>query len=351
MNRQIDWPGLDLSKFLCVAAMIFIHAIFWLVSDHDVRISTSTFVMPFIQQSMVLGLLPLSIPITAGCMLRMHLQPYWGQPSLGDYSLIKIVGIAFFLVMLGFLMNGLAFGLSSSLSWDVLQFMALSYVIIAVLLKVFPVWLLAVMGVYVLLVAEFVATAWPALNNHFLLTLWFTSSPYVFWPFFPWFSVVVFGFFVAHLYLQQRALFVPVLGIASTGLVFFSVLMGDFVPALELNNIWGSGIFQPSPVFMVGLMGFFGLLITVSSVVMTRFFPVMSNTSLIHCYSKGILWIYVLHIIVGYRLAEWLKPLWPLSVLLMALPLFLWLMAWGIGWLNLRYFYRKKWTIVLRPIN
>jgi hypothetical protein len=53
--------------------------------------------MPIVEQSMLLGLLPLSIPITAGCMLRMHLQPYWGSPGLGDYALSKIVGIALLL--------------------------------------------------------------------------------------------------------------------------------------------------------------------------------------------------------------------------------------------------------------
>ena len=158
----------------------------------------------------------------------------------------------------------------------------------------------------------------------------------------------MFGFFVAHLYVQRPDLFVRVLGPVSVLLMVFSILMGDFVPVLDRNNIWGSGIFQPSPFFMLGLMGFFGALITLSGVWMTRFAPALSNTSLINCYSKSILWIYLLHIVIGYRLSEWLKPLLPLSLLLIALPVFLWLMAWGIGWLNLRYFYRKKWTIVLR---
>jgi len=303
--------------------MIFIHTIFWLVSDQDVRISTSSFVMPIVEQSMLLGLLPLSIPITAGCMLRMHLQPYWGSPGLGDYALSKIVGIALLLVLLGFLMNTLAFGLNSSFEWDVLQFMALAYVVMALLLKVFPVWVLAVIGVYILLASEFVASVWPTVADHFLLNLWFSSSPAVFWPFFPWFSVVVFGFFVAHLYVQRPDLFVRVLGPVSVLLMVFSILMGDFVPVLDRNNIWGSGIFQPSPFFMLGLMGFFGALITLSGVCMARFAPSLSNTSLINCYSKSILWIYLLHIVIGYRLSEWLKPLLPLSLLLIALPVFL----------------------------
>ncbi|MEZ4749594.1 MAG: hypothetical protein R3B54_02895 [Bdellovibrionota bacterium] len=97
-----------------------------------------------------------------------------------------------------------------------------------------------------------------------------------------------------------------------TVLIAFSLWLGDFFLTLNPENVWGENVFRPRIGFIMGLMGFFAVLVTLGQWAGER--GRWAKSDFIQSFSKGILWIYLIHIIVGARLASFYTKWVPLNV-------------------------------------
>ncbi|MBN3039136.1 MAG: DUF1624 domain-containing protein [Candidatus Omnitrophica bacterium] len=220
----------------------------------------------------------------------------------------KVLKRAFILSMLGFLMNSLAWGLEDAIDWDVLQFVALSMVISYPFVKRFSA-LSSKIGLMILgMTALFFSNIFPLLQfRHFYLysiifgDFWGEN----YWPFFPWFSIFVLGIFLGYLFDRNspKIRLLPWMGIV---LFLASAFSGNLFTVFDDSNVWGPAIFKPSPFFMSGLIGFYLMVIPALHMSVERYPRIKSfllKTPLKY-YALAILWIYILTVVIGFRITR-----------------------------------------------
>ncbi|MBN1227289.1 MAG: hypothetical protein JXA79_09875, partial [Deltaproteobacteria bacterium] len=137
------------------------------------------------------------------------------------------------------------------------------------------------------------------------------------------------------------------------GLILFliSFLRHELVPGFDPKNVWGPSIFQPPIGVILAVIGFFSLLVSLS--ILLVYLISKRRYSIINCYSKGILWIYVLHMIIGYRLAVWIKGHANLRIagpMLFSFAFLLLLISWLIGAVTVLIVHHKRFIIMLRKV-
>jgi hypothetical protein len=154
---------------------------------------------------------------------------------------------------------------------------------------------------------------------------------------------------VADLYIKYEdspkfnAIFVA-LGIL---LMSISVLRRELVPEFDPNSIWGTAIFQPKLGVVLAVIGFFSLLIVFANS-LTQLIKI-KKFGIINSYSKGILWIYLIYMVVTYRSAAFISSNFSTSLTTIILFLIsILIFAWIIGTIYVRYVYGKRWLIVLK---
>jgi len=156
-----------------------------------------------------------------------------------------------------------------------------------------------------------------------------------YWPFFPWFFVVAFGFLVADLRirLKEPSWLPTALGIAGMTAMGAALWAGAFEIHLDEGHLWGSTIFQPSLGFIGGLTGFFCMLIALSEWIASRL--TFSPYGLVQSFSKGVLWIYLFHVSIADRLGAWVSPRVPAWWAIVFYPGLMAIACWGVGALSL----------------
>jgi uncharacterized membrane protein len=247
---------LNAYKACALCALILLHSLIWWLSPNDRFIPENSawvglFLIPYIT---LFGWFGLSFAFTAGFSLRLWVQPGWDPVerklkagSFPDWGAIFArVGL---LLGIGFLMN--------YKSWYIFQFLGVSTLLIIIWLK-----RLRLDGLFILGMAVMVAAG--PLRNYFAgstpsylkaIVVGDTTGNF-FWPFFPWFSYLVFGFTLGHLrYKKNLRLFCLVTGAL---LVNFSYFVGGLDSAFDLHDIWGPGLFQPA---LDQLLGWTGLIL------------------------------------------------------------------------------------------
>ncbi len=337
-----------MAKFLCVLMMVFIHSAFALVANVDEQIDMGNPVVPFILQAALLGIFPMCIPATAGANLRLHFVKYWDGIRIRGYSFATILKVSVAITVLGFLMNLLAWGWAEVLQWDVLQFVGLSFLIVTLLLKYANLYAVYALGVLTLAATPFLRAALAGKDDLATILLVGSRMEDGYWPFFPWFFVVVFGFFVADLRirLKEPPWLSTVLGIAgmtAMGIAFWS---GAFAIQLDEGHLWGSTIFQPSLGFIAGLTGFFCALIALSEWFASRLS--FSRYGLVQSFSKGVLWIYLFHVSIADRLGAWVSPRLPPWWAVLLYPGLMAAACWGVGALSLHLGGKRIRVVVAR---
>ncbi|MAE42753.1 hypothetical protein CMO93_03205 [Candidatus Woesearchaeota archaeon] len=352
MKRTKGWIGLDIAKFICVALMIFIHSVFWIVTTQDEIMSTQNNIYPIIINLVFLGLFPMSIPAVAGASLRIHFSKYWKNNKIKGYPFKHILKVSSFIIILGFIMNFLAFGIEDLFSWDALQFIGISFITITLLLKFFSISSVFFAGALTLFTAEIVRNSLSDYNSNYLAAIFIgNSSGFFFWPFFPWFSTITFGFLAAHYYIKYKDNIASRIIFIITGLLLLGIsfLRKELLPVIDSSNVWGATIFQPKVGFILAIMGSFSLLIVFSNLLSEKIHP--KKYGIINSYSKGILWIYILHIIIGFNLSLLFKALFSPLVAIILLLLVLFLISWGIGIFTLKFVYGRKLVFFLRKVK
>ncbi|HNV70360.1 MAG TPA: hypothetical protein PKO06_11725, partial [Candidatus Ozemobacteraceae bacterium] len=169
MEKQ--WPALDLVKCACVIGMILLHCFYWICTVYGrLIVVPDSVLLPWISRFMIVGFLPLMLPLTAGCALRHQLSPGGESAKLSLSQGLGIAGSSMFLLLLGYLMNVLATGWAAVSSWNVLQFVGCSFVIIAAVLTVAPAPVISVActGAAVLLIYPWIQAIHPGTTGGLL---------------------------------------------------------------------------------------------------------------------------------------------------------------------------------------
>ncbi|MAF34840.1 hypothetical protein CMO91_03260 [Candidatus Woesearchaeota archaeon] len=275
------WKGLDVAKAVCCIAMVYAHTLFWLTLNESEGLRQGA-VRDMIGSYAIIGLLPLSIPLLAGAAFYFRRQRLDAQGA---------ITAACFLMLVGFLMNLLAFGAEDLLSWDVLQFIATSFMALYVLRHA---WRVAVAGIATLALTPWINSALEGSASYTANVLTGQLANQYYWPFFPWFSTVAAGYLLA--VWKQHKSFARGAPIAGLALLGFATLNNALAPPLQVDALWYASMFRPSLSFVLAVIGAGCMLLSIGDWVSKRDFP------WVPWFSKGILWIYVVHTIVGYRI-------------------------------------------------
>ncbi len=328
---RTDWTALHIMKFFAVAIMVVLHAVVWLITWDDAAIDpnhpifTAGHNLPWLPLFLYL---PLCLPATAGAAFRLQLAEIVATPKA--LPIAKIIRTALVLAVLSFAMNAISWGIDD-LEWDVLQFIGVAYCLTAVILRYAPRYTIYFVGVATLVFSVTFRNLFPANEDVFLGVLIGTNSPHVFWPLFPWFFTFVFGYALSDAKLSLstshfRHWFLPL--VAITG-----ILVGLQAPTLwfdmQSENLWGPAIFQPSIYAILGLMGYFTLLIWILEFAFGK--QILKPTGIIKTFSTGILWIYLVHTCVGVPLASLFARQISPKLALWTFPLLLLLLSYGVG--------------------
>jgi hypothetical protein len=353
------WPALDIVKAACVAGMILAHAFYWLATDAGtLLVDPQSRAFPWVARLMVLGVLPMMLPFTAGCVLRAG--PFAGTSDgpIARRQLVALCGSAVFIGCCGVLMNVLAAGWTVYDAWNVLQFVGLSMVVtMLLLLRRLGVAAVAVAGVVALLVGPALVPLLPA-ESYLAGILLGDADGYHAWPFFPWYALVAGGFVMTDAYMRWRgnagafAARLAAGGVVLTGIAW---TQNSLVPALDPDDLLGAQLFSPSPALVLAIAGWACLLFASAILLAGR--VDLRRYGAVNCYSKGILWVYIAHMVVGVRLTDWYVGAMPQSVareipgtpVLILFPLFLLLFSWGAGYLTIRLLQEKRIIVRLRP--
>jgi len=357
LDYQIkNWSALSVVKFVCLAMLIFVHAHVALVTESGVFINPYSFYYKITSNLMFFGLFLFILPIIAGAVLRVDLGENLIQGKLKkDFKFGPIIRAAIFISLVGFFMNIITAGFSYVFSWNVLQLIGLSFIIIVFLLKKFSIRAVFWLGLTVLLSAgplRDILGSWDYL--YFVGIFIGVNNAFTFWPFFPWFGVVAFGLLVAHYYLKHKDSVNFRVGLLVVGAVFLlaAILRGEVSPYLDPNYVWGPSIFQPKIGWVLASLGFFCLLVAVANIFFNK--SRFSKYGIINSYSKGILWIYVVQMFASQKLALFIKRFFPMSepsAAYFILPIGLLFFCWLIGALSIRFLQEKLIVIKLKKIQ
>ena len=307
------WLALDVFKTIAVFVMVAWHLSIWWVNLHPSiekgLLMVGVTPWPYLLQVIVAfsGHFVMSIPVIAGGALRFYMDK--SDSSRGNKLLAAVLKRAAALACLGFVMNFLAFGIGYWHLWNTLQLISLSIAIITVFMVYSSPYLLAISGFLAIFSAPFIRNLLGNTHNYFSFMLIGDRFGDNIWAVFPWYGVVVYGFLFVHLYLRfkdghmKKRLKLFLLG-AGFFVIAAALAKNKFFYAVDFQYPWGPLLFQPHTLTVLAQLSVFTVLI-----IMIDFFSSRMRTmrfGIVNVFSKGILWIYVVHMIVGFRLIEFL---------------------------------------------
>jgi hypothetical protein len=292
------YQSLDILKAFGIIYLVALHQMIWMFTYADgnsLRFDEATSIIyPFGYYS-GLHVFGLQIPLLAGITFYLSVQ-------LKQLKFNDVVQRSLMLIISGYLMNLLAWGIGDIASWDVLQFIGLAIIISYPFLRSkLALGILAVMGLAALICSNrFPFPQWS--SNYFYMLMIGDPSGNNYWPICPWFFVFVVGILVGRLYFEQKRN-VKFLYLAGFTMILISVLSGKFFAIVNLEQIWGAQLFKPSPFFVLGIVGFSLVTIPLLESLLSRFNwmkGLLDNSPLIYL-GRNIYWVYILSTIIGYN--------------------------------------------------
>jgi len=352
-NHHRHMVALYTLKWLGLTGMIVIHVFFWLLSSKDVSLSAEGLAFQeWITKLVYLGYFPLSLPILAGAMHRVRDEAI---PEGRKHDILKAGKISLVLVLLGYLMNALAWGWSYFWDWDVLGFIGVSFLLMTLALKVSR-YLLYGAGLSAVLLNKaaytFVSQLPAGLKGTYLVNVIASTSAHSFyWPLVPWFCLPVFGYFIYDFLLS------PALREGRKTAIFYGITCAALLGLLALSkpapwrfdpaHIWGAWLFHPGSATLYAIMAIF---VFFSAACYYSYHHLEKLQWLTRPFGAGILWIYLFQEIAGYRLTSCLKQLCNPLLAFFPVVFFMVLSSWGIGSLVL-YLHNHQFEFVLRKVG
>ncbi|MCK4386949.1 MAG: DUF1624 domain-containing protein [Candidatus Pacebacteria bacterium] len=353
--RLKKWVALDIIKFIAVVIMVFVHIHLVLVTDTYRFSNTTDFYYQITSNLMFVGLFVFLLPMTAGAILRMNFGERLVHGKLKNYKINWIISMAVFIALLGFLMNWLTWGVDYIFAWNVLQLVALSFIVITLLLRLFSIRALFLASIFSIFMAEPLRNFLGGFDSSYLAGVFVgNNSHQMFWPFFPWFGVVGLGFLIAHYYLKYKdsVRFRVSLIILGIFLIDIAIFRDEISPYLDPGFAWGSNLFQPKIGWILAVVGLFCFLVGFCNTFLNKIH--LKKYGIINSYSKGILWIYIVQMFVSCKIAVFFKDFFPLCFLSWSyfiLLMCMLLLSWLVGALSIKFLQAKQLRITLRKIK
>ena len=322
-----EWVALDIFKFVCMSVMVFVHIHIALITEFNRITNSFGFYYEITNKFMFLGLFLIALPITAGAILRMNFGKHLIHGKLKDYKISKVVWMAIFISLFGFFMNMITWGIKYTFSWNVLQLIGLSFIVIMILLKTFSIRAVFLTGLITMFAIKPLRIFLGDFDYIYFINIFIGTDSYrTFWSFFPWFSVVVFGFLFAHYYLKYKDSIkfrISAMMIGMT-LISIAILRNEISPYLDPEYVWGTALSKPTIGWIFASIGFFYVLMVLGNIFFNKIR--LRKYGIINCYSKGILWIYIAQMFVGFKLSLLIKEFFPMdepSYAYFILPIFM----------------------------
>lgn len=131
-NERVD--GVDFLKFLGVLAMLGVHTslVMTRILKYPLYESLNSWTFDLF---LMIGFFSAALPALAGTALRRQFESFFVGTKLVNFNVRSLVVVAFILMFFEGLKNALSHGALYAFNWDVLHFISLSLIIIAVVSK------------------------------------------------------------------------------------------------------------------------------------------------------------------------------------------------------------------------
>lgn len=328
-----------------VLFMVISHSLIWsLAILNETGLATYNLIFPILNNFSFLSFFQLTIPVTAGFVLRYQLREHIDHHRLLNFPLRRLWFGVSMLAISESVINVLAYGWISIWEWDVLKLLATSFVLITLASRWHLLYVAIIGGVAIALTPKLRQILDPSMLLGQILIG--DDGKTVFWPIFPWLGLGCFGFCLLHLFFAapKRIFYWVTLTSGFLSLAAYHILCKPM--SLNPQNLWGE-VFAPNPAFLFGLLGFYLLLFCLCQFIGAKINP--SPRGFIRCFSRGILAIYAGHLIIGQRMLPilqagittvWLRTFVLLFVLLAS--------SWLLAYLTVRWIADKRYTINIR---
>lgn len=357
--------SLALIKSLGVFGMIAIHVFFEMISVDEIMVTGHSLARTIDSGFILIFAYPaLMLPMLAACSARLRWNQYFSQPRLPREAWTPIMASAVALAAIEIALGWWLGELSNPhvffpYTFDALQLVALSFLVIAALAAIGPRWLLLVAGLAVVILPSFYEP-----SRETFLWLMFRGDPdkSFYWPPFPWLGANLIAFWIVdHLLASKEPVKTWKILIAPLSVVGLVALVLHGVPlALDPKQIWGESVFAAEWPLMSELMFFvagsagFGFWLWKRKWILSPLNPAV-------LLGRGVFWIYPAHLLF----VSWMIPLirnagydqclkapaahdmclWGGAVGLWALTLSF---SWCIAFLAYKFIQKTRYTLVLR---
>ena len=332
--------------------MIVFHSAIWSISPDDLHINTNNYLYPFMSKYMEFSFFQMSLPITTGMIFRHMIHKYIFEDQILSLPWKKLFLLFLYFTLLEIFINGAGFNLNVLWDWDILQFTGLSFILLAVLGS-FSINIIPQIAVMVLLSTPLIVNYLGSEDYIITGILAGSHDGHYYWPLFPWFSCIAFGFSLMNIYIKSKnknRLLGIFLTIGISFLLFF-----EFFYSVDIRfgryNLWGYNIFQPDQIHFMGLFGFYLTFLSLCFFA-SKFFK-FSKYGIINSYSQGILIIYTVQTILIHRLAVFVHGHANFSLttkLLIYIPLSI-LLSWVVGRYSIIYMQEKRFILRLKKAS
>lgn len=357
--------ALALIKSLGVFGMIAIHVFFEMISVDEVMVTGHSLARAIDSAAILIFAMPaLMLPMLAACSARLRWNQYFSQPRLPREAWTPImasaVGLAVIEIALGWWLGEISNPhVFFPYTFDALQLVALSFLVIAGLTALTPRWTLLAAGLVIVVLPSFYEPA-----RESFLWLMFKGDPdkSFYWPPFPWLGANLMAFWYADRLLASKdplRFWKRAIGPLSVA-ALIAVILHEVPLALDPKQIWGESVFAAEwPLiaellfFVVGSMGL-GLWLYRRKGVLSPLNPAV-------LLGRGVFWIYPAHLLfiswmiplirnAGYD--QCLKAPAAHDACLWSGALGLWVLtlsfSWCIAFLAYKFIQKTRYTLVLR---
>ncbi|MCG8431374.1 MAG: DUF1624 domain-containing protein [Candidatus Omnitrophica bacterium] len=312
MNRQSSRRCLffDLLKGIGISYLVLLHLIIWLYAGGDGVVSqlrSESFNALWdagVFLTNRLAFIGLLLPLLAG--ITFYLSCFTKKPSFKSVARRSL-----FLASAGYLMNGMTWGWTNLLSWDVLQFVALATLISYPLLKYLSFPARAVLLLLLSLPCLYFSGSFPFASlrdAYWYFAVFGDIRGSHYWPLCPWFSLFALGILMGELYLRHRKSVFNLLPAPGIMLMLAAARQNAFFPAIQKENIWGASVFKPSPFMVLGLMGTALTVLPLLAWILGKIPRLRSllARSFVLTLGQGILWTYLVSTVAGFHITKFI---------------------------------------------
>ncbi len=336
---------MDIIKFICVVMLILIHAHMALVTNQYSFFDTSALSYEMTSRFMFIGLFITILPALAGYVFGLQKK----------IDIKKTITLFLLFLCVGFFMNVITWGWAYIFSWNVLQFVGLSFLVIAILMKFLTEYEVFLLSVITIMAAAFLSNILAPYNpNNWVAIFVGGRNEFVLWPFFPWFGVVGSGFLYAKYRVKYggRKWFNAISLVGGLFFMAVAILRGEISARIDPDYVWGPSILTPTLGWILATLGLFLILVVLGSLFSEKI--KLRKYGIINSYSKGIMWIYVAQMFVSFRMAIFAKKFFETDNPSIGYFLFMIVMlviGWLVGVISIKLFQEKKMVIFLKKYN